>query len=42
MLLTVHLRRVWNAPLPNALSALPQLRFCALAPDIFGAEPLDQ
>ena len=29
-------------PYPNALLHLPQLRFCTLAPDIFGAESLDQ
>ena len=39
LLLTVQLRRPWNAPLPM-YCYIPQLRRCVLAPDIFGAEPL--
>ena len=40
-LLTVPLRRVKNAPLPLIHCMNPQLRCCVLAPDIFGAGPLD-
>ena len=40
-LLTVMLRRVSNAPLPIAY-AIPELRCCVSAPDIFGAGPLDE
>ena len=39
-LLTVPLRRVGNAPLPLPLRS-PKLRCRVLAPDIFGAGPLD-
>ena len=39
-LLTVLLRPFKNAPLPIELS-IPKLRQCVLAPDIFGAGPLD-
>ena len=40
-LLTVPLRLVNDAPLPLTHSVNPQLRCCVLAPDIFGAGPLD-
>ena len=40
LLLTVQLRRGKNAPLPIDFS-IPQLRCRVLAPDIFGAGPLD-
>ena len=40
-LLTVLLRPFKNAPLPIEFS-IPKLRQCVLAPDIFGAGPLDQ
>ena len=40
LLLTVQLRRAKNAPLPITL-VIPQLRCSVLAPDIFGAGPLD-
>ncbi len=39
-LLTVLLRPFKNAPLPIEFS-IPKLRQCVLAPDIFGAGPLD-
>ena len=39
-LLTVLLRSFKNAPLPIEFS-IPKLRQCVLAPDIFGAGPLD-
>ena len=39
-ILTVTLRPVFNAPLPIEFS-IPKLRQCVLAPDIFGAGPLD-
>ena len=39
--LSVTLLRVNNAPLPLCDSQSPQLRWCVLAPDIFGAGPLD-
>ena len=39
-LLTVPLRRPKNAPLPM-YNYIPKLRCCVLAPDIFGAGPLD-
>ena len=41
LLLTVQLRRIKNAPLPIIRCMIPQLRCCVLAPDIFGAGPLD-
>ena len=41
LLLPVQLRRAFNAPLPIAF-AIPKLRCCVSAPDIFGAGPLDQ
>ena len=41
-LLTVPLRRVFNAPLPTHLSTVPRLRCRVSAPEIFGAGPLDQ
>ena len=41
LLLPVQLRRVNNAPLPLILSMNPKLRCRVLAPDIFGAGPLD-
>ena len=40
LLLTVQLRRDKNAPLPM-YNYIPKLRCCVLAPDIFGAGPLD-
>ena len=40
-LLTVLLRRAFNAPLPMTF-VIPQLRCRVSAPDIFGAGPLDQ
>ena len=40
-LLTVLLRRSFNAPLPMYYY-IPELRWCVSAPDIFGAGPLDQ
>ena len=40
LLLTVQLRRVINAPLPPIYMD-PKLRCRVLAPDIFGAGPLD-
>ena len=40
-LLPVSLPQVNNAPLPLRDSRSPQLRCCVLAPDIFGAGPLD-
>ena len=39
--LSVQLRRDGNAPLPLSDSLSPQLRCRVLAPDIFGAGPLD-
>ena len=39
-LLTVLLLQVNNAPLPITY-VIPKLRCCVLAPDIFGAGPLD-
>ena len=39
-LLTVLLLRVKNAPLPMTY-VIPELRWHVLAPDIFGAGPLD-
>ena len=39
--LPVWLRPVKNAPLPMRLARIPKLRCRVLAPDIFGAEPLD-
>ena len=39
--LTIRLQPVYNAPLPRAY-AHPSLRCHVLAPDIFGAQPLDQ
>ena len=41
-LLSVTLRRVFNAPLPTHLSMVPRLRCRVSAPEIFGAGPLDQ
>ena len=41
-LLTVLLRRANNAPLPIVFNTIPRLRCRVLAPDIFGAGPLDQ
>ena len=41
-LLTVPLRPVFNAPLPIIFKTIPELRWRVLAPDIFGARPLDQ
>ena len=42
-LLSVPLRRVFNAPLPtHTLSMVPRLRCRVSAPEIFGAGPLDQ
>ena len=41
-LLSVTLRRVFNAPLPTRLSMVPRLRCRVSAPEIFGAGPLDQ
>ena len=41
-LLTVTLRRVFNAPLPTHLLMVPRLRCRVSAPEIFGAGPLDQ
>ena len=40
LLFSVQLRRVNNAPLPLT-HVSPKLRCCVLAPDIFGAGPLD-
>ena len=40
-LLTVTLRRAFNAPLPITI-VIPQLRCRVSAPEIFGAGPLDQ
>ena len=40
--LSVVLQPVHNAPLPITLYAIPPLRCYALAPDIFGAQSLDQ
>ena len=40
-LLAVTLRRACNAPLPMH-KCIPELRWYVLAPDIFGAGPLDQ
>ena len=40
-LLTVPLRLYDNAPLPIATGAIPKLRCRVLAPEIFGAGPLD-
>ena len=40
LLLSVQLQRVNNAPLPMYFY-IPKLRCCVLAPDIFGAGPLD-
>ena len=40
LLLPVQLRRDKNAPLPM-YKYIPKLRCCVLAPDIFGAGPLD-
>ena len=41
-LLTIWLRLVYDAPLPLTCKHVnPQLRCCVLAPDIFGAGPLD-
>ena len=40
--LSVVLQPVHNAPLPITLNAIPPLRCYALAPDIFGAQSLDQ
>ena len=40
LLFSVQLRRVNNAPLPLTYVS-PKLRCCVLAPDIFGAGPLD-
>ena len=41
-LLTIRLQCGKNAPLPlTCKHANPQLRCCVLAPDIFGARPLD-
>ena len=41
-LLSVTLRRVFNAPLPTHLLMVPRLRCRVSAPEIFGAGPLDQ
>ena len=41
-LLTVPLLPMHYAPLPLMLSTNPKLRWCVLAPDIFGASSLDQ
>ena len=40
LLLSVQLRLFKNAPLPMSYD-IPKLRCCVLAPDIFGAGPLD-
>ena len=42
LLFSVQLRRCINAPLPIILRMIPRLRCRVLAPDIFGAGPLDQ
>ena len=42
LLFSVQLRRPVNAPLPPILRMDPRLRCRVLAPDIFGAGPLDQ
>ena len=39
--LPVPLRPIRNAPLPLTSNASPKLRYRVLAPDIFGAGPLD-
>ena len=42
LLLSVQLRPIKNAPLPiTSIDAIPRLRCRVLAPDIFGAGPLD-
>ena len=41
LLLTVQLRLCDNAPLPINTGLIPKLRCRVLAPDIFGAGPLD-
>ena len=42
LLFSVQLRLYVNAPLPLMQSMIPKLRCRVLAPDIFGAGPLDQ
>ena len=41
LLFSVQLRRLENAPLPAILNMVPKLRCRVLAPEIFGAGPLD-
>ena len=41
-LLPVLLLPAYDAPLPLMLNMNPKLRWCVLAPDIFGAQSLDQ